>query len=108
MANMNKRKLPNGSIEKQVYYITLTATELGGKPSSEYFTFDVASKIDLEDTTVKVLNCHDLLSRYRNRHGDEAIASVSVYEIVEDLIDSNNGGFYLIDECSFPTGLGSK
>ena len=93
--------------KKVVYYITLTASNHNGKPRNEYFTFDIASKIDLADTKVQVLDCHDLMDIYRKRHGDGSANNANVYELVEDLIDSNDleeGGLYFVDECPFLQG----
>ena len=97
----------NSESKKVVYYIALTASDIMGKPRNEYFTFDVASKMDLADTKVQVLDCHDLKEMYRKRHGDEVAEDANVYDLVEDLIDSNDreeGGFYFVDECPFLQG----
>ena len=94
----------NNSSRKVVYYIALTASDKKGKPRNEYFTFDIASKMDLADTKVYVLDCHDLKEMYRKRHGDKAAENANVYDLVEDVIDSNDceeGGFYFVDECPF-------
>ena len=94
----------NSKSEKVVYYIALTAPVKKGKPRNEYFTFDIASKMDLADTEVLVLDCHDLKEMYRKRHGDRAVKDANVYDLVEDLIDSNDreeSGSYFVDECPF-------
>ena len=94
----------NSNSKRVVYYIALTASDRFGKPRNEYFTFDIASKMDLADTEVHVLDCHDLKEMYRKRHGDRAAEDANVYDLVEDLIDSNDreeGGFYFVDECPF-------
>ena len=94
----------NSKSKKVVYYIALTASDTKGKPRNEYFTFDIASKLDLADTKVQVLDCHDLKEMYRKRHGDKAAKYANVYDLVEDLIDSNDreeGGIYCVDECPF-------
>ena len=94
----------NSKSKKVVYYIALTASDTKGKPRNEYFTFDIVSKLDLADTNVQVLDCHDLKEMYRKRHGDKAAEDANVYDLVEDLIDSNDreeGGFYFVDECPF-------
>ena len=94
----------NSKSEKVVYYIALTAPVKKGKPRNEYFTFDIASKMDLADTEVLVLDCHDLKEMYRKRHGDKAAEDANVYDLVEDLIDSNDreeSGSYFVDECPF-------
>ena len=75
-----------------------------GKPLNEYFTFDEASKLDLKDTGVNVLDVHDLVIRYKQRHpdlDDEALKSVPVYALVEDLIDEHPKASYFVDECPF-------
>jgi len=58
----------------------------------------------LVDTKVQVLDCHDLKEMYRKRQGDKAAEDANVYDLVEDLIDSNDreeGGLYFVDECPF-------
>ena len=99
----------NNSSRKVVYYIALTASNRRGKPRNEYFTFDIASKIDLADTKVQVLDSHDLMEMYRKRHGDEAASSPDVYDLVEDLSQATNReaiGHYFVDECPFLHGGG--
>ena len=100
----NNDEHSNDSSRKVVYYIALTASDIKGKPRNEYFTFDIASKMDLADTKVHVLDCHDLKEMYRKRQGDKAAEDANVYDLVEDLIDSNDrkeGGLYFVDECPF-------
>ena len=100
----NNDEETNSNSKKVVYYIALTASDKKGRPRNEYFTFDIASKMDLADTKVQVLDCHDLKERYRKRQGDKAAKEANVYDFVEDLIDSNDreeGGFYFVDECPF-------
>ena len=98
-------------LKKVVYYIALTASDRCGKPRKEYCTFDIASRMDLADTKVHVLDCHDLKEMYRKRHGDKAAEKADVYNLVEVLIDSNEreeGGLYFVDECPFLQMGGSK
>ena len=104
MAKKNEKEEVNGGKKNVVYYITLTAAGTTGKPQDKYFTFDVGSKMDLENTSVKVLDCHDLLHMYRSRHGEKTTEDVTAYDLVDDLIesnDSNPGECYFIDECPF-------
>ena len=97
----NDQKRGRGVSTRDVYYIVLTAADETGKPRNEYFIFDIASKMDLKETNVKVLDSHDLLEMYSNKHGKEAAKDANVYELVEDLIDENTGGSYFVDECPF-------
>ena len=93
---------------QDVYYISLLAVDECGKPVNDYFTFDEASKLDLKDTGVKVLDLHDLMIRYHQRHpelDEDALNSIPVYELVEDLIDEDPKASYFFDECPF---VGSK
>ena len=88
----------------RVYYISLLASDQFGKPKNEYFTFDEASKIDLEDTDVKVLDVHELLLMYKQRHpemNEEALKAVTVYELADDLIEADPKASYFFDECPF-------
>ena len=87
-----------------VYYISLLAVDKLGKPKDEYFTFDEASKLDLQGTGVKVLDVHQLLVEYKQRHpelDEQAIKSLLVYELVEDLVDAYPKASYFLDECPF-------
>ena len=89
---------------QDVYYISLLAVDQYGKPKDEYFTFDEASKLDLQDTGVKVLDVHQLVINYRERHpelDDDTLRSVTVYELAEDLIDADPKASYFMDECPF-------
>ena len=87
-----------------VYYISLLAVDKFGKPKDEYFTFDEASKLDLQGTGVKVLDVHQLLAEYKQRHPEldkQAIKALLVYELVEDLVDAHPKASYFLDECPF-------
>ena len=89
---------------RAVYYISLLAADSFGRPLNQYFTFDEASKLDLNDTTVIVLDVHQLQTRYHQRHPDEskdALQKMTVYELVEDLIDADPMASYFFDECPF-------
>ena len=89
---------------QDVYYISLLAVDKFGKPVNEYFTFDEASKLDLKDTGVKVLDVHDLKIQYKQRHpelDEKALKSIPVYELVEDLVDEHPKASYFVDECPF-------
>ena len=101
MVAKNDQNQGRGNSKKLVFYIVLTAADEKGKPRNEYFTFDIASKMDLKDTNVKVLDSHDLLEMYSTKHGIEAAKDADVYDLVEDLIDENIGGSYFVDECPF-------
>ena len=87
-----------------VYYISLLASDEFGRHRNQYFTFDEASKLDLKDTNVIVLDVHQLKSRYRQRHpevSNKALEMMTVYELAEDLIDADPMASYFFDECPF-------
>ena len=87
-----------------VYYISLLASDKFGRHRNQYFTFDEASKIDLKDTNVIVLDVHQLQTRYRQRHpevSDETLKKMTVYELAEDLIDADPMASFFFDECPF-------
>ena len=89
---------------RAVYYISLLAADSFGRPLNQYFTFDEASKLDLKDTNVIVLNVHQLQIRYRQRNSDlseDLLQQMTVYELVEDLIDADPMASYFFDECPF-------
>ena len=89
---------------RNVYYISLLAADQYGKYRNEFFTFDEASKLDLKDTNVIVLDVHQLYIRYRQRHPDmseEALKDVNVYDMSVDLIESDPTGSYFFDESPF-------
>ena len=93
---------------RDVYYISLLAEDGLGKPLNEYFTFDEASKLDLKDTGVTVLDVHDLVIRHKQRHpelDEDALYSIPVYTLVEDLIDEHPKASYFLDECPFVGSL---
>ena len=86
------------------YYISLLAADKLGKPKDEYYTFDEASKIDLSGTGVKVLDVHQLLAKYKDRHpdvSDEDLKALTVYELAIDLIDAEPKASFFFDECPF-------
>ena len=85
-----------------MYYISLLASDEFGKPKNEYFTFDEASKLDLDGTGIIVLDVHQLLVEYRRRHPDiskEELKVINVYDLALDLIDSEPKASYFFDEC---------
>ena len=89
---------------RNVYYISLLAADRFGKHLDQFFAFDEASKLDLKHTNVIVLDVHQLLTRYRDRHpemSEEALKDVNVYEMSVDLIDSDPKGSYFFDESPF-------
>ena len=88
----------------KVYYISLLASDEFGNELDEYFTFDEASKLDLQGTVVNVLDVHQLIANYRQRHPEksvEVLDAVNVYEPALDLIESEPKGSYFFDECPF-------
>ena len=89
---------------RAVYYISLLAADKIGRPLNQYFTFDEASKLDLKDTNVIVLDVHQLQTRYFQRHPEvteDVLQQMTVYELVEDLIDADPIASYFFDECPF-------
>ena len=89
---------------RAVYYISLLAADEFGRPLNQYFTFDEASKLDLKDTNVIALDIHQLQIRYRQRHPDlseDVSRQMTVFELVEDLIDADPMASYFCDECPF-------
>ena len=90
--------------KEDVYYISLLAVDKYGKPLDEYFTFDEASKLDLIDTDVKVMDVHQLLVSYKKRHpelSESRLKNMGIYELVLDLIDYNPKASYFFDEVPF-------
>ena len=85
----------------RVYYISLVAADRDGVPRNEYFTFDVASKIDLEDTDVEVLDCQDLINQYRNQNEGKVPKEITVYELVENVVKNHPRAKFFVDECPF-------
>ena len=97
---MTKRSGSN----RTVYYISLLAADRFGRPLNQYFTFDEASRLDLKDTNVIVLDAHQLKTRYHQRHPEvreDVLQQMTVYELVEDLMDSDPMASYFLDECPF-------
>ena len=89
---------------RAVYYVSLLAADRFGKPLNQYFAFDEASKLDLKDTNVIVLDVHQLQTRYFQRHPEvtkDVLQQMTVYELVEDLIDADPIASYFFDECPF-------
>ena len=89
---------------RAVYYISLLAADRIGRPLNQYFAFDEASKLDLKDTNVIVLDVHQLQTRYFQRHPEvteDVLQQMTVYELVEDLIDADPMASYFFDECPF-------
>ena len=89
---------------RNVYYISLLASDIYGRHRNQFFTFDEASKLDLKDTNVLVLDVHQLQTRYFQRHpevAEDVLQQMTVYELVEDLIDADPMASYFFDECPF-------
>ena len=89
---------------RSVYYISLLASDKFGKHLNQFFTFDEASKLDLKDTNVIVLDVHQLFIRYRQRHpemSEYALKNINVYDMSVDLIESDPTGSYFFDESPF-------
>ena len=105
------RRLGNN---QAVYYISLLAADVFGYQKNQFFTFDEASKLDLKDTNVVVMDVHQLVKRYRQRHptvSEEVLKQMTVYKLAEDLIDSDPMASYFFDECPFiasPLIIGGK
>ena len=92
----------------KVFYISLAAADIYGVPRNEYFTFDIASKMDLENTDVMVLDCMDLLTDYRHQNEAEVPEKITVYELVENFMKNHPRGYFFIDECPFLMKASSK
>ena len=78
-------------------------------PSNEYYTFDEASKLDLDGTGVKVLDVHQLLARYKLRHPDISeyhLKALTVYELAKDIVDAEPKSSFFFDECPFVKSQG--
>ena len=100
---MSKRYADEGSQKKRkVFYISLLAADKKGRPRNAYFTFDLMSKLDMKNTEVKVLDVHDLIEEYKKHHNGQIGEDITVYELVDDLIDHNLDGDFFLDECPFP------
>ena len=87
-----------------MYYISLLASTKRGKHLNKYFTFDEASKLNLKDTDVIVLDVHNLRARYWQRHPEiieKGLKGVDVYEISLDWIDSDPMGSFSFNESPF-------
>ena len=95
-----RMKNQNGQYEP-VYYISLIASDYGGVPENEYFTFDEGSRIDLEDTDVKFRDVHALLDEYKVAHPMEKFENITVYDLLEDFILRNPKASFFVDECPF-------
>ena len=100
---MSKTTTMNNDEKGCVYYISLVAADKKGFPRDEIFTFDIASKIELEDCDVQVLDCHDLGKQYEIYCEQTSKEEATVYEMVESLIRNNPDSSYFIDECPFLT-----
>ena len=58
--------------------------------------------MDMANTEVIVLDAHDLVERYKKNHNGQIGWNITVYELVDDLIDHNQDGSFFLDECPFP------
>ena len=94
--------------KRKVFYISLVAADKRGRHRNEFFTFDLMSKLDMENTEVVVLDVHDLVELYKKNHNGQIGWSITVYELVDDLIDHNQDASLLVDECPFPADYRSK
>ena len=101
---MSKRYSNEGSNQKKrnVFYISLLAADKYGQPRNAYFTFDLMSKLDMKNTKVKVLDVHDLVEEYKRHHNGQIGEYITIYDLVDDLIDHNLDGDFFMDECPFP------
>ena len=68
---------------RNVYYISLLAVDRFGRHHDQFFTFDEASKLDLKDTSVIVLDVHQLFIRYRQRHPMMRIKALKDVNIIQ-------------------------
>ena len=98
----------NHQNKKRVFYISLLAADRKGRPRNDYFTFDIMSKIDLENTEVKVLDVHDLVEEYKRHHNGKIGKDITVYKLVDDLVDHNPDDSFFVDECPFEADNGGK
>ena len=89
---------------RKVFYISLVAADKRGRHRNEFFTFDLMSKMDMKDTEVTVLDVHDLVELYKKNHNGKIGDNITVYELVDDLIDHNPDDSFFVDECPFPYG----
>ena len=88
--------------KRKIFYISLVAADKQGRHRNEFFTFDLMSKMDMEDTEVIALDVHDLVEWYKKNHHGKIGDNITVYELVDDLIDHNENGSFFVDECPFP------
>lgn len=106
---MSKRCANEGSQKKRnVFYISLLASDKDSRPRNAYFTFDLMSKLDMKNTKVKVVDVHDLVEEYKKHHNGKIGEDITVYELVDDLINHNLDGDFFMDECPFPAEKDSK
>ena len=102
----------------EVYYISLVAADARGMPQGEKYVFDVASKLEMENTNVRAIDAQDLVKFYNDQQAvrggfdpDTAATIVAVndgglnvYELVEFFVQANPNSCIIIDECPFISG----
>ena len=101
---MSKRcsKASGHGKKRKIFYISLVAADKTGRHRNEFFTFDLMSKMDMKNTEVIFLDVHDLVELYKKNHNGKIDDNITVYELVDDLIDHNQDGSFFLDECPFP------
>ena len=85
--------------KRKVYFLSLVAADRRGRHRNEFFTFDIKTKMDMQNTEVVVLDVHDLVDSYKKNHGGKLPRDITVYELVEDFIDHHPDDSFFIDEC---------
>ena len=88
-----------------VYYISLVATDKSGHPYNERYVFDVASKLEMENTGVQVIDIPDLVDFYyapnaiQNERTITKTGKLKLYDFVESFVERNRNSAIIIDEC---------
>ena len=68
-------------MKRKVFYISLVAADKRGRHRNKYFTFDLMSKMDMENTEVIVLDVHDLVELYKKNHNGKIDLALKLVDI---------------------------
>ena len=82
--------------ENPVYYISLLASDVKGRPDRPRLIFDLLTEVEFNNKEVIFLDIEGLMQERNTAHD-----GADVYDLVEIFIKENRGADVIIDECPF-------
>ena len=102
---LKEKATQRASRDKQadVYYITLANTSDDGRPLVDQDMFSVATKMEMQDQNVHVMDAWDLFEFFQNENPSSYIDSseVNLFDLLQHFIKKKPKSDIFIDEAPF-------